>query len=261
MTPDPSAPPPIDPGEAALAVIGVSTIIDGEMPRVGVEKTHEIATLGKRIQEAARDVAAGKTQKVAVPRPQSYRTLLDRLSRGLTPDQVQELVQKFPPEASDMSGPFSIAVQQCMDHLKSIFPTSEYVTFTGPRTMTPPEDVVFDFLLQYMVIDQPMRVFMLMAGGALLRSQALAVQQFFPTFSKNVTAAMYEAIGKEKAAAPTKYQLRIPVADSFKIWKGDRTAEYQPAPVPRIIPQVKRPNPNALQALTKLQQPQNPQEV
>lgn len=258
MTPDPTT-PPIDPGEAALATIGITPIISGDMPYVGVEKTREIDNLPKRIQQAARELAAGQVQKPNIGRPHSYRTLLDKLSRGLSPDEIHGLVGQFSPEASSISGPFVIAVQQAMDHLKAIFPTSEYVTFTGPTTMTPPEDKVFEFFLQYTVVDDPLRIFGLMSMDALLMHQVQTVKAFFPTLSANVTSAVEAAIAKEKAAAPKGYQLRTATSDGYKTWLGLRKVDFQPMQPGRIVPQTRSLNPAALKPVAEASKPQNPQ--
>ena len=100
-------------------------------------------------------------------------------------------------------GPW-VTVQQVMTHLDAIFPTSEYVTFTGPKTMTPPQDAVAARVLP--AADGPERpdAGLLQPegdGGKLLRSQVATVTQFFPTIAPNITADLYGAIAKESAPA------------------------------------------------------------
>ena len=249
-TPDPGAPPPpVDPGEAALVVIGLSNIITQDVPKIGVGKLEEIGNVGKRIKSLATELVRGELKGKKVPREHSYRALLDRLKRGMSPQEIHELVAKFPPEASDVSGPFLVTVQQVMTHLDAIFPTSEYVTFTGPKTMTPPQDAVAAFFLQLMVLNDPMLVFNLMATGALLRSQVATVTQFFPTIAPNITADLYGAIAKESALHGQSWKLPPRVAVGVANWLGRRTVEYQPAPPPRIVPGMKRP-PGALADLS-----------
>lgn len=260
-------PAPIDPGEAALAVIGITPIISGEMPYVGVEKMKEITTLDKRIAEAAAALAAGKVTKPKIVRPHSYRTLLDKLSRGLDPGEIHDLVKKFGPDAQHIAAPFVLAVQQAMDHLKGIFPTSEYVTFTGPKTMTPPDDKVFEFFLQYGVVDDPMCIFGLMSSAALLRSQVATVKAFFPTFSAHVTSAVEQAIAEAKAekmnveTGQSSYQIRIAASDGFKTWLGQRTVDFKPVQPGRVVPGSRSPNPAALKPVAKADEPQTPQSV
>jgi hypothetical protein len=258
MTPDPNAPPPIDPGEAALVVIGLSNVITRDVPKIGVGKLEEIGNVGKRVTALGRELVAGELQGKKVPREHGYRALLDRLKRGLSPDEIHELTTKFPADASDVSGPFLVAVQQAMTHLDAIFPVSEYVTFTGPRNMTPPEDAIFTFLLQYMVLSDPLSVFNLMATGALLRSQAATVTQFFPTLAPNITAAVDAAVVREVATHGQSWRVPPRAAIGIANWKGSRTVDYQPgAPVPRVVPGVKRPA--ALGAVAKMAQQQTPQ--
>jgi hypothetical protein len=236
----------INPGEAALAVIGMDAVLRNDVPRVGVEKLREIDNLEKTVQAKARDLIAGDLSTPAIPRVHSYRFLLDRLSRPLPPAEVEGFVSRFIPEGAETAGLFTIQVQQVMDKLKAMFPTSEYVTFTGPKTMVPAADAVFKFFNQYMVINDPLLVFDLMAEGALLSSQAKSVQDSYPTLSGNkdepgaITAALYDAIAKAKAAKKS-YQLPRKIAAGVANWLGNRTADFNPNPSPRIVPTVKRP--------------------
>jgi hypothetical protein len=248
----PGAVPPIDPGEAALVVIGLDNVVDRDVPRIGVGRLEEIAGLGKQIDDLSRQLVAGELKGKKVPRERSYRALLDRIKRGVRPEEIHEIVAKFPLEASDIAGPFTLIAQQTMAHLAAIFPTSEYVTFTGPKTMTPPQDAVFQFLLQYMVLRDPLSVFNLIASGALLRSQGATVTQFFPTLAPNITASIQSAITREVAGSAS-YRLPPRVAIGWANWRGLRTVDYQPQAPPRIIPGVKRPA--ALGALSAMAQP------
>lgn len=238
----------IDPGEAALVVIGLSNVLKRDVPKIGVEKLREIGRVGKDVSAKARDLVAGKLRGKPIPREHSYRALLDRLSRNMSPEEIQGLVDRFPPEASAVSGPFLLVVQQAVAHLKQIFPTSEYVTFTGPRSMTPPDDAVFEFFNRLLVLNAPLVVFDLMASGALLPSQALAVQEFFPTLSKAIKSAVYDAVTKAKAAKAS-YRLPSRVTVGLDAWLGNPTTDYQPN-APRVVPTPKRPG--ALNDLSKL---------
>lgn len=250
--------PDIDPGEAALATIGINAVIAKDVPRVGVERLREIVNISKRVQQKARALAAGELKGGAIPRPHSYRTLLERLSRGLEPTEVHDLVGRFPSDASDYSGPFVLSVQQCLDHLKAIFPTSQYVTFTGPVEMKPSVDQVGNFFIRLLVINDPLLVFDLAGSGALLRSQAAMVKEYFPTLSAAITQAIYDAVASAKAAKKS-YQLPQRVSVGVANWLGNRVVDFQPAPVARQVPGVKRPNPAPLMAAAKLQAPQSPQ--
>lgn len=250
---DPSQPPPpVDPGEATLVVIGLSNVINHDVPKIGVGKLEEIGNVGKKLTTLARALVAGELKGKKVPRNHSYRSLLDRIKRGVSPAEIHELVAKFPPEASDVSGPFLVLLPQVMLHLDAIFPTSEYVTFTGPKTMTPDDDRVFTFLLQFMVLADPLSVFNLMAVGSLLRSQAATVTQFFPTLAANITAEIEGAIAREVAQ---KQSFRVPSNPALGIanWEGRRTVEHQPGPPPgRVVPGVKKP-PSAIAAMAQQQ--------
>lgn len=252
--------PPIDHGEAALATIGINAVIADDVPRVGVERMREIGNIGKRIEQKAKALVAGELRGHGIPRPHSYRTLLERLSRGLAPTELQAIVDRFPAEASDISGPLMLSVQHALDYLRQAFPTSEYVTFTGPQQMPPPADLVGAFFLKLQVVNDPLLVFDLAGSAALLQSQAACVKELFPTLSRAITAAIIAATAAAKGAKKS-FQLPQRVSMGVANWMGNRVVDFQPAPVERLTPGVKRPNPAALAAISKLQEQQTPQSV
>lgn len=254
MDPIETPPPPLEPGEAALAVIGISAVIDGTVPRITKPKLAEIANLKDVINDLAEKLTRGSLSLKPIPRRHSYSQLLDRLNRKMTTEETHELVNKFPAEASDVSGPFIVAVNDAMQRLKSIFPTSEYVTFVGPKTMTPPDDKVFEFFNELLVINDPLVVFRLMSSAALLPEQAQVVQSFFPSLSANVKAAIKTQITARKTDRPN-YQLPFMVETGFATWLGKRTVDYNPQPAP---PQ-KAGNPAAASKIANLSEGPSPQ--
>jgi hypothetical protein len=141
-----------------------------------------------------------------------------------------------------------------MTRLKSIFPTSEYITFAGPKNMTPADDKVFEFFNELLVINDPLSVFRLMAGAALLPEQAQVVQAFFPTLSANIKAAIYSQITARLTDRPN-YQLPIRAETGFATWLGRRTVDYNPQPAQPS----KAADPAAATKLAKLSQGQSPQ--
>ncbi len=230
----------INTSEAALAVIGISNVIDGEVPRVGVERAKAIQRYGDDVDQRAQALASGRAKQVKVPRAHDYRELLDRLSRHVTADELQTLAAKFPEELSPMVGPFLIFVRDALEHLRAMFPTSSYTTFTGPKTMVPPDTAVFDFFNRLMVLNDPLVVFDLMGSGALLHSQARAVREFFPTLSARIDEALYAAVAAKKTERES-YQLPPRAAVGVAAWLGRRTVDYDPQPAPQILPVVQRP--------------------
>lgn len=244
----------IDPGELALATIGVSAIIDGNVPKMGIERQREAYAIPGKLQKLAADVVDGEIKRPPMPRPHSYRKLLDHFAKGLQPDQIQSLVVAFPHDASQMSSSFLLCAQAALEHLKKLFPMSVYSTFTGPQNLTPDDVSVWRFFSQLEVLDDPLRVFPLIATGAILKSQVLALREIYPTLSgeEGIDKAIYGAVAKRSAAAPQSKQFHLPPRAELgvAIWLGRRLVPHQkpdarpqtpPAPGPQS-PQI----PNAL---------------
>lgn len=231
----------IAPGEQALAVIGVGNVITDDVPRIGIERLREMADLERQVEIKAKKLAADDLPDVTMPREHNYRALLDRMTNQMSPTEVEALVDRFPPEAHDYSTEFVIVVGQTFEHMKELLPVSVYTTFTGPENLLPADDKVWRFFSQLWVLNDPLVVFNLMAMGALLRSQVLAMQLFYPTLSECITTALYQAIGEAKAA---KQSYRLPPRASLGVstWLGRRTVDYEPNPKPpRAVPGANKP--------------------
>ena len=228
------------PGEAALAVVGMSAVIKQDVPRIGVAKLAEIAGVDADIAKAAKELCAGTLAEPSLPREHNYRTTLDRLSKGMPPGEVQELESKFPAEQHDMAGQFVIVVTQAWQQLKAIFPTADYNTFAGPQQLVPDTEKVWMFFLQLQVLNDPRGVMSLIAAGAILQPQVQVMRQFFPTLSKTIDDAIYDATANAKAA---KLSYRLPPRAELGVatWLGRRIVEYDPTPTPAIVPTSKHP--------------------
>lgn len=225
---------PVDPGELALATVGISPIIDGEVPKFGIERQREAHGIPNKLLRLAADVTDGEIKRPPMPRPHSYRKLLDHFAAGLQPDQAQELIERFPHDASDMAGSFLMTAQAALQHLKQLFPMSVYSTFTGPKNLTPDDEAVWRFFSQLEVLNDPLRVFPLIATGAILRSQVMAVREIYPTLSQAIDAAIYEAIAK-KSASKANYRLPPRAELGVSVWLGRRLVPFKPpAPVSTV---------------------------
>lgn len=234
----------INPGELALANIGLSAILKGEMPRVGLGRLHNMANIAKQIVRLANKVCKGELTYQPYSHEHSYSKLLDRLSQSLTQAEIANLISAFPEEASDIATSFTVEVQQALADLKSIFPVSVYRTFAGPKNLEPNSDVVFKFSNRFDVVNDPLRILPLIATGALLKSQAEIVRQVYPTLSAAIDAAIYEAVARQKAVKQS-YQLPSRAEIGVATWFGKRKVDFRPpqsAPVPVTPPVSKLPN-------------------
>jgi hypothetical protein len=238
----------IDPGELALATIGVSAIIDGEVPKMGIERQREALSIPNKLPKLAADVVDGDIKRPPMPRPHSYRKLLDHFAKGLQPDQVQSLVAAFPHDASDMSGAFVLCAQSALQHLQKLFPMSVYSTFTGPQNLTPDDVSVWKFFSALEVLNDPLRVFPLIATGAILKSQVDAMREIYPTLSKEIDAAVYQAIAKKSAASGVRNPFRLPPRAELGVaaWLGRRIVPHQPPKKPDAPTAPGSPPPSSL---------------
>ncbi len=233
----------IAPGEKALAVIGMSNIIDDTVSKVGVGKLEEINSLDAQVVKLAKQLVDNELPEPEMPRKHNYRALLDRLSKGLPPHEIEKLTHLFPESESDMAGQFLISVQGAWEQLKSIFPTSDYNTFAGPTTLVPDTEAVWTFFLELAVINDPLSVFPLIGAGALLDPQVKVIREFFPTFSKAVDDAIYAASAQARAA---KSSYRLPPRAEYgnATWFGRRIAEF--GEVQPITPPTPGKNPTVV---------------
>jgi hypothetical protein len=232
----------VDPGELALATIGVSAIIDADIPRMGIERQRQALSIPNKLQKLAADVVDGDIKRPPMPRPHSYRKLLDHFAKGLQPDQIQSLMDAFPHDVSDMSGSFLLVAQAALEDLKKLFPMSVYSTFTGPQNLTPDDVSVWRFFSQLEVLDDPLRVYPLIATGALLKSQTMALREIYPTLSDAIDTSVNTAIAKKSAESVTadgtiKYRLPPRAEMGVATWLGRRIVPHQPnKPAPPAPP-------------------------
>lgn len=221
-------------GELALASVGISAVLSDSVPKMGKGRIEEIYTIPKKITSLARALVDGELQYTPMDRPHSYRRLLaviDGLPRSV---DVQSWIDKFDISDHEISAPFAIAIQDALRDIAQIFPRQSYVTLSGPQALKPSELEMFTFYSALDVINDPLRVFPLMASGGISKRQADTVRMVYP----GISAAIDTAIREESVNAKGRKQShRIPQkAELFGIptWLGQRIANYEPPqpPVP-----------------------------
>ncbi len=217
----------INPGELALATIGVSALIKGDVPKQGIGRLKEMARLPAQIDTLASKVADGTLEYSSTARAHDYKQLLSKLAKPLPSDAIVSLVAKFPHEASDIAGSFVIAAQQALTKIRDLFPVSVYKSFVGPVNLVPNDLAVWQFMSQLDVLNDPLRVFSLMATGALLKRQVDAVRAVYPTLSDAIDSALYRAIVADKAKKAS-YQLPPRSEIGVAVWLGRKIAAYKP---------------------------------
>lgn len=213
-------------GELALATMGISPIIDGEPPKMGLGRIREAMGIPLKAQRAAARLCKNELPYEPMPRAHDYPKLLKRFSKGLQAHEMPDLVGLFPHEASDMAGAFQLVAQDAFEQVKQLFPTSTVTSFVGPTNMTPPSELVWKFFAQLEVLNDPCRIFMLAANGALLKSQAIAVHTIYPSLSELFDSTIFDAVGKAKVER-LSYQLPPRAEHGVATWLGRRTVQFQ----------------------------------
>lgn len=192
-------PDPLDPAEALLATTGLTPVLIGDMPLVGVMLQRRALAIPDRIQRLAKDMVADKLpKKITMPRHIDYDTMLALLSGPLPEQLIENITLKFPAAVHDQAVAFVSLVSRVHDQLAKSFPTQDYQTALGPVKIEPPSDRTWKFYSMYWVIDQPLVVFQLMQQGALLPAQVGALQGYYPSLYENMKSAVLEALVSAK---------------------------------------------------------------
>jgi hypothetical protein len=230
----------INPGELALAQIGVSPILKDSMPVVGVERLREMAAIPDRIERLANKVTLGSLQYTPYTHEHAYTALLKKLSKKITAADLQAITAQFPDESSDIASGFIVALQEAFADLKAIFPVSVYRTFAGPKNLEPSRQKQGAFLNVLDVVNDPLRVFPLIAAGALLRSQGAIVRRVYPTLSAAIDEALYAATARRRGASSedNPYQLPPLAEVGVSVWLGKPRQNLRPRQAPAQPPQL-----------------------
>ncbi len=185
----------IEVGEATLAVVGLTNVLKGDMPRIGVEKQREIIGLNKKIDGLAADFVYDRLpKKLSMPRPFTYRTLLEKFTKPIPADTMAKITAKFPADAMDTALSFKSTLTQAYAHVSESLPVADYDTYLGPKRIMPTSDKTFEFFNKLWVIDDPLICFQLMQCGALIPEQVAAVIEFFPSLHNYMKKATLDAL-------------------------------------------------------------------
>jgi hypothetical protein len=188
----------LDSVEACLAVIGVRPIVSKAVERFTMSKWHEMDALPRRIHDAARSLVSG-TMSTKIPLGSfNYRATLEDLSQPFDEQQLIDMASKFPPQMHEVTSGFLLKAKAVRAALLAILPISERKTLSGSSVVPPSQMLLRRFVSTLTVLDDPMRVFPLMAAGAILNTQTISVRTIFPSISKVIDEALQESIEIEK---------------------------------------------------------------
>lgn len=190
---------PLDPAEALLATVGLTKVLTGNMPLVGVMLQRQSMTIASRLKKQAKQLVAGELpKKLDMPRHIPYKTGLRLFSQPLPEQLIENIVGKFPHALHDQALQFIALVSQVHHRLSQLFPTQDYQTALGPVKIEPPSDQTWKFYSQYWISDDPQITFQLMQSGALLPNQVAALQNAYSSLYENMKSALLDALVQEK---------------------------------------------------------------
>ncbi len=226
----------INPGELALASIGIVAVIGDEIPKIGIGRKVDMARIESDIPMLAAKLVDGELSRTPMARPHTYAKLLDVLGGLPGSVDVQAWIEKFNYEdQAELGTPFALEAQSALNDLAAVFPRQSYVTLTGPKVLTPPSQQLADFYFVLDVVNDPLRVFPLMSVGGLLPRQRDAVKLVFPGISSSISDAIDEALVDATAAKSqdaTKlgkgHRVSPVVTFGIQTWRGQRIAEFRP---------------------------------
>ena len=218
----------IEVGEATLATITLTTILKGEMPRIGIGKQKEILATDKRIDTLARQFVYDELPgKISLPRPFTYRKLLERFTKPISQLEIMEIKKKFPPDADDTALSFISTLQNAYAQLADELPVATFDTYLGPKNLLPTSDKLFDFWwTQYLMVDNPFAAFQLMQRGALIPPQVDTLKKFYPSLHNYMVAACLDALVKRNLNEKSFVNLPPRSDRGLATLKGQRVVEY-----------------------------------
>lgn len=206
----------IDPGEAALAVIGVRAVISRKVGRVTAAQRKDIVSLPSRLYRLASKLCNGGLDAPAIDVP-TYAPLLDDLSEPFNVTQVERMVARLPAEAQL---PFMTAGKRAFDFLQAAIPRSVTRSVAGARNAAVPDIEYFRFLFKLCVLDDPLLVFSLAANGSLLASQVAAVRVIYPTLASAIDAAIQESV-VDDLTVKKSFELPYEAEIGVRVWFGN----------------------------------------
>jgi hypothetical protein len=129
------------------------------------------------------------------------------------------MLSSFPPEYQAVASALIIKSQDVIKQLSEGLPLASYQTVAGSKTLAPTDTHVLRFACALEVVRNPLIVFQLMAGGALLKIQANAVRTIYPTLSAAIDAAILNATIAAKAEKKS-FELTPRAERGVKAWAG-----------------------------------------
>ncbi len=221
--------------EAVLATIGVSPLISKKVETFKKSQLDESQALPKKIERMTRQLA--KDDFIDLPLFEaSYSQTLRDLYDEWKPEQVEAMAKAMEKWIPDLTVEFMAKAKNVIDFLRSIFPRASYTTFIGSTNVVPTDVAIYQFESVLDVLNNPLRVFPLMANGSITKRQIAAVRLVYPTVSAAIDEALITVVADYKAEKKT---FELPPAAEIGVtkWFG------KPAIDPKLAAQLQAVSP------------------
>lgn len=212
--------PLIAPVELLLVVVGIDALISRAVEKVGKGKLREMTRIPGEIQSLARKMVRGELEPSLDMSDFDWRKDVKELAAGWDVQQVIDMAKQFPPELQAAASALIIKSKAVIDKLSKGLPLAKYQTVAGSTDLMPADAHIFKFAVVLEVVRNPLLVISLMAGGALLKTQAAAVRVIYPTLSACIDAAIMQATIAAKSEKKS-FELTEPAEAGVKCWFGN----------------------------------------
>lgn len=211
--------PPISLVEALLLGVGVDAVISRQVEKVNKTRLRRVARLPADIARLASKLVRGKLEPVIPKGDFDWRKSVAELSQGWDVQQIIDTCRQFPPNYQAAASALVIKSMALIKELSAGLPLQKYQTFSGDVNLIPADAHIFRFESVLAVVRDPLVVFPLMAGGALLKIQSNAVRETYPTIAAAIDAAIFQATTSAKATKKS-FQLPPRVEYGVRAWMG-----------------------------------------
>ena len=210
--------PEIDPIELMMAAVGIKAIVSRKVERIKDSTLNNMAKLGQRIHSMIDTMVNGGDVEYEAE-DYDYRATLADLAKGWDIEQVQEMIEQFPPDFAADGAALVVRSQEIIKAMLRDYPITNYQTVAGSDQLTPSNTKMFRFVSVLEVIDHPECAISRMACGGLMQSEVKAMRAVYPTLSEFIDASLFDAITKARAKDEA-FQLSFHTEYGVKAWWG-----------------------------------------
>jgi hypothetical protein len=178
--------------ESALAAIGAGDVLRAK-PKYTRKQAREARELPETMRQSFDGYLAGDkfSSSDALP-PFDYREVLDLVSAGQTPDQVDALSAAVPDK--DLAMELGIEANRILAWAKQSIPRSERQSLTGAKLDDPDPEALAQFRTRWQVALDPMTVVRDVLDGSLDADQVATVALLYPSLYAEMRQACKDAL-------------------------------------------------------------------